>query len=298
MHRFHLHPSQAGGDVLTLSDADAHHAANVLRLRPGDDATVLDGAGCECVCLVRSVTKREVTLEVRSRRVTPPPACKFTLFQSIPKGSDMDDIVGKATQLGVSRIVPVLAARCEVHLDSEAGARKADKWRHTAIEALKQCGLPWLPRIEEPRPFGAVITLSMNRVVARASRPCEPQHTGGTPVPLPPVGSEAQIAAASHPLPDGSQELHLVASLRPDAAHPRDILEGFHRERGKLPAAVAVWIGPEGDFTPEELAALEHAGVKPVTLGPRVLRCDTAAISCLAVLNSELSWREPARGRE
>jgi len=249
MHRFYLPPAEAEGDLLLLSESEAHHAFNVLRLKSGEQVTVLDGAGREILCQVRSLATRMVELDVLEWRTWPEPPANLTLLQAIPKGGVMDDIVGKATQLGVRRIVPVLTARCEVHLDAGAGARKAEKWRHTAIEALKQCGLPWLPKVEPAARFADALAK---------------ENTAG---------------------------LSVVATLRPDAAHPRDVLGGFHREHGTLPGAVAVWIGPEGDFIPEELEALEHAGVKPVTLGPRVLRCDTAAISCLAVLNSELSWR-------
>jgi len=83
-------------------------------------------------------------------------------------------------------------------------------------------------------------------------------------------------------------ELPLIASLQNDRRHPREYFETFHKEKGRLPGTVCVWVGPEGDFTPAEMNAIKSAGVLPVTLGPLVLRSETAAIYALSVLNYEL----------
>lgn len=83
-------------------------------------------------------------------------------------------------------------------------------------------------------------------------------------------------------------ELNLIASLQPDARHPRIFLNDFVKEKGRRPKSVAVWVGPEGDFTPAEMNAVRGAGVLPITLGQLVLRSETAAFYCLSVLNYEL----------
>jgi 16S rRNA (uracil1498-N3)-methyltransferase len=84
-------------------------------------------------------------------------------------------------------------------------------------------------------------------------------------------------------------DLMLVASLQPDARHLKEVLAGYAEEHGEeRPRSALVLIGPEGDFSPEEIAlALEH-GCQPVTLGPIILRTETAAIYCLSVLGHEL----------
>ena len=83
-------------------------------------------------------------------------------------------------------------------------------------------------------------------------------------------------------------DLLLVASLQPHALHPKAVLADYRHEKGANPASVLVLIGPEGDFTPAEIAlALAH-GCRPITLGPIVLRTETAALYCLSVLNYEL----------
>lgn len=246
MHRFHVAPSAAGGPVVTLPEAEAHHAARVLRLQPGDRATVLDGAGRQLDCEVRTVTKHEVTLAVRERVLVPPLPYQLTLLAAIPKGRLMDDIVEKATELGVARIVPVLTERTVSHLDTDSAAAKVAKWQHTAVEAIKQCGSAWLPRVE-------------------------------TPVTLPHFLGCGEVF-----------DLMLVASLHTGARLPREIIGQQRATRGRAPVTVAVWIGPEGDFTPAELDALAAAGAQPMTLGPLVLRCATAAIAALAVVGCEL----------
>jgi len=83
-------------------------------------------------------------------------------------------------------------------------------------------------------------------------------------------------------------DLALVGSLQGDARHPGQFLREFRTQPASQPRRVAVWIGPEGDFTGEELLAIQSAGAKAITLGRLVLRVETAAIYCLALLNYEL----------
>ena len=84
-------------------------------------------------------------------------------------------------------------------------------------------------------------------------------------------------------------ELALIGSLQTERRHPREWIVEFQKQHGRLPASAAVWIGPEGDFTLEELKQIEGAGARPVTLGALTLRVETAAIYCLSFLNYELN---------
>ena len=83
-------------------------------------------------------------------------------------------------------------------------------------------------------------------------------------------------------------DLPLIASLQPGARHPRDYFRTFAAEQARQPKSVCVWVGPEGDFTPAEINAVRQAGALPITLGPLILRSETAAIYCLSILNYEL----------
>jgi 16S rRNA (uracil1498-N3)-methyltransferase len=245
MHRFYLPPPLCQGDRLGLSGPEAHHALHVLRLAAGDPVTVLDGAGGVLDCEVAATGRRAVTLAVRRREQQPRPELAVTLFQAVAKTRAMEWIVQKATELGVRRLTPVLTERSVPRFAAGEAEHKAARWREIAVEALKQCGTPWLPEILAPAPLAA--TLEAGRAF----------------------------------------ELALVAALAPGAGPPRRMLEEF-RARHPGPAEIAVWIGPEGDFTAAELEAIRGTGARPVTLGSRVLRCDTAAVYCLSVLNYEL----------
>jgi len=83
-------------------------------------------------------------------------------------------------------------------------------------------------------------------------------------------------------------ELFLLASLQPDARTIKEVLAEWTNSRGGLPKGVTVMVGPEGDFTPEEIAMIKETGASSVTLGPTILRAETAALYCLSVLGHEL----------
>ena len=267
MHRFYLPPDQCRGPTLVLCGAEARHASRVLRVEPGERVAVLDGAGQEFQCEVagplremqrsdgrrdlprvisRGQDKRTVQLRVLDKTIQPQPRCQFTLLQAIPKGKILESIIEKATELGVQRIVPLLTERVTMRLDDDSAAEKGAKWQHVAVEAIKQCGAAWLPKVEAPR--------TLKEFLAR----------------------------------NESFDLALVGALQGDARHPREFLREFETEPGRRPRGVAMWIGPEGDFTLAELQAIQGAGAKPITLGKLVLRVETAAIYCLSFLHYEL----------
>jgi 16S rRNA (uracil1498-N3)-methyltransferase len=252
MRRFFVPPELSRDAVFELPEREARHAAQVLRLEGGDPLTVLDGAGGVLRCVVESATKRSVRVAVQERRHLPPLPVPLTLIQAVPKGPAFDDIVQKATELGASRIIPLLSERVVAHLTPDTAEAKVEKWRQIAIESVKQCGSPWLPVIEKPVQFAALLP--------------QPPHA----------------------------EFAVVSSLEENSRTLREAVESFSTANSRPPANAAAWIGPEGDFTPAEYRALAECGVIPMTLGPLVLRADTAAIATLALLNYELQPRHRA----
>ncbi len=245
MHRFYLPPAQCTGPVLFLTGREAHHARQVLRLRQGDEATVLDGVGNEFRCSVDGADRDKVKLQVVEKRIRPPFPCQVTLLQSFPKGKIIETIIQKATELGAARIVPLLSERVAVRLDAREAAQKAAKLQLVAIEAIKQCGAAWLPKVEAP---------------------------------MTPAGFVAR---------DEKFELPLVASLHGGARSPKEYLQTFRAKYRRNPASACVWVGPEGDFTKGEIEAITVSGAHPITLGPLVLRVETAATFCLSVISYE-----------
>jgi 16S rRNA (uracil1498-N3)-methyltransferase len=150
MHRFYLPPAQCQDKHLILTEGEAHHAVNVLRVRHGERLMVLDGAGQELLCEVDKPDHGKLKLTVVQRNAVPPLPYQITLLQAIPKGKIFESIIQKAVELGAHRIVPLLSDRVTTQLDDESAATKVEKWRLTAIEAIKQCGSAWLPQIEAP----------------------------------------------------------------------------------------------------------------------------------------------------
>jgi len=150
MHRFYLPPESCRGASLRLDGREAHHALHVLRLRRGEGVTVLDGVGGEWLCEVESAAKDSLAMAVKERKSSPAPLCPVTLFVAVPKGKIIEDIISKAVELGVSRIVPLLTERVITHLDRDGAEQKREKWQQVAVEAIKQCGATWLPRVEAP----------------------------------------------------------------------------------------------------------------------------------------------------
>ena len=161
MHRFYIPPENWNPGALALTSAEAHHARDVLRLKRGDKLVVFNGRGreitVEIVDLVRHGTdspgraKDEIRLRKLHEAETPPLRCRITLGQAIPKGKNMDLIVQKAVEIGAAEIAPVLSDRTVVHVDLESAAQKQAKWQQVAIEAAKQCGQNWLPKVRAPR---------------------------------------------------------------------------------------------------------------------------------------------------
>jgi 16S rRNA (uracil1498-N3)-methyltransferase len=242
MHRFYLPPQETTGDVLLLRDREAHHGAHVLRLEAGDTVEVLNGAGTRLACEVMRATRKELSLTVRQRTAVARPPFDITLLQAIVKGKTMETIIQKGTELGLTRIVPIQTERVVSHLDNEGAQSKQAKWQLIGIEAIKQCGSAWLPRIDTPITPGAFLRRGEKF------------------------------------------DLSLVGSLEGDGRHARHWFQSLSR----APRHVAVWIGPEGDFTPGELELIRASGAKPITLGDLVLRADTAAIYSISVIRHEL----------
>lgn len=150
MHRFYLPDLAAGAVALTLRGSEAAHAAQVLRVREGEEVTVLNGRGATALAVVQTISRAEVNLNVvRFEQVTPP-ALELTLFQSLTKPKSMEWVVQKATELGIHTLKPILTERVVSQVGEEGASKKVEKWQRITVESLKQCGQPWLPRIEAP----------------------------------------------------------------------------------------------------------------------------------------------------
>jgi len=228
-------PLQAPGRA-TLAGTAAGHVARVLRLRCGDGIVLFNGDGREYTGRIEALRSGTVEVELLAQDPgTPDSTLSVTLLQGIARGERMDLVVQKATELGVARIVPVLAARSVVRLDGRQGQRKREHWRAVAVAACEQSGRSRLPAMELPVPLEQALSLA------------------------PPQGCRF--------------------TLSPGAGTPLASLEGGT-------TSVALLIGPEGGLTEAEVGLATGAGFEPRSLGPRILRTETAALAALAVLQA------------
>jgi 16S rRNA (uracil1498-N3)-methyltransferase len=240
-------PAVADPSEIELTAEESHHLVSVNRARTGDTVVAFDGKGSEWVCELATEDRRAARLKVRFSQKAAPLPWRITLGQALPLGGAMDSIVRKATEIGVSAIVPLESERTQMHLDPERTDRKIGKWQTAALEAAKQCGNPWLPEIGPVTPAAAFMESAKG------------------------------------------YDLKLIASLQPGARSLKAVLAQYRAACGRPPRSVLWLIGPEGDFTPAEMSRSKAAGFEPVTLGPLVLRCETAAVYALSVLSYELS---------
>src|SRR5207245_3940221 len=248
MHRFYVAPEQWNPDAPTLAGAEAHHARDVLRMNRGEKLVLFNGRGREMTAEVVDLNGDEIRLRKLHEADTPPLRCQIVLGQAIPKGKNMELIVQKAVEIGAAEIAPIISDRTIVQVDSENAEQKQSKWQQIAIEAAKQCGQNWLPRVRTPKKLAQLFSVAS----------------------------------------DESFDLRLIGSLQPDAQHLKKILGAYSSEHDDRLRSVLMLVGPEGDFTPAELALARQHGCQPITLGPIILRVETAAIYCLSVLSYEL----------
>ncbi|MCL6634760.1 MAG: 16S rRNA (uracil(1498)-N(3))-methyltransferase [Peptococcaceae bacterium] len=238
MPRFFVAPEKIKGSHVYITGPVVNHIARVLRLGPGDRLTLLDGLGWAYEAVIEKTGREEVICAVREKLPAGgAPLLKITLVQGIPKGDKMDLIVQKGTELGVSRVVPLVCRRAVVKLAGDKPARRQERWQRIALEAARQCRRPDVPEVCGPADW--------DRVLAD----------------LPP------------------QALAIIPWEAESIVYLKDLLR--KNDPGE---EIFVFIGPEGGFTPEEVERAREAGVQPVSLGPRILRTETAGLAVLAMI--------------
>jgi 16S rRNA (uracil1498-N3)-methyltransferase len=177
------------------------------------------------------------------------PALPITLVVSVFKFDHMEWGIEKATELGVATIAPVIARRTEKHL-AQAAAKRVDRWRRIAHEAAKQSRRSDVPVILDPQPLAGYVKAAGEGTDWKVGRIVLAEQERG--VTLRAVVEEAITAGKS--------------------------------EMPKLELA----FGPEGGWAPDEEALFDANGWRAASLGPRILRAETAAIAALAVVASIL----------
>ncbi|MBS6397051.1 MAG: 16S rRNA (uracil(1498)-N(3))-methyltransferase [Clostridiales bacterium] len=248
MYHFFIEPDQVHGQEIEILGGDVNHMKNVLRMRTGEEITVSDGFGHEYLCRISGFTEDSVLAGILEKReVSVELPSRLVLFQCLPKGDKMELIIQKAVELGAAEIVPVASRRCVVKLDAKKEESKRKRWQAIAESAAKQSGRAIVPKVQP--------VMSFSEALVRA---------GELDVRLIPYECADEL---------------LLGGGKSAMEKTRELLEEIKRGQ-----SVGVFIGPEGGLEKAEVESAMKAGAKPVTLGKRILRTETAGLCILSVL--------------
>ena len=252
MPRFFVKTTDIVDDVVTIRGDAAHHIAYALRLAAGEHITVCDGHlayDCELKSFSPDKNNPWITALVAGHQAidTEPPYV-VRLYQALPKGDKLDTIIQKAVECGVYEVIPFESSRCVAHAKPEAEDRKTERRNRIAEEAAKQCGRGIIPQV---RP-----TITFAQMLADAAT--------------------ADMVLFCYEA-DGTKPLGQVL---------REKMPTLPTEQGKA-LEIAVVIGSEGGFSPEEADKAKAQDFCMIGLGKRILRCETAPVFVLGCLSYE-----------
>ncbi|MCX7255728.1 MAG: 16S rRNA (uracil(1498)-N(3))-methyltransferase [Polaromonas sp.] len=275
--RFYADIALVPGQTLTLPDQAARHV-QVLRLQPGDAITLFNGRGHaeegaqgstegEFAATVVRMGRSDVDVLVGAYLATEREARRaIHLAVCMPANDRMDWLIEKATELGAASIQPLMSERSVLRLKSERADKKLAHWRAAASAACEQCWRNRVPLIHE------VLTLA--DWLKKSATPDMAQTAGAAEATASAARDATGNAEAAPPV-GGTR---LLLSLQPGSRPLAEIVAGSDSN------AFTFLNGPEGGLSPAEEAAALACGFAPVTLGPRVLRAETAPLACLALL--------------
>lgn len=153
------------GSELLLDGEDARHINRSLRMRVGDTLMLSDGTGTDYGCAITEMSRETVRLSVcYSQPAESEPTLAVTLYQGVPKGDKMEDIIQKAVELGVTRIVPVLTKRCVSRPDAKSAGKKNQRYQKIALEAAKQSGRGIIPSVQPMTDFRQAVRAASEEI--------------------------------------------------------------------------------------------------------------------------------------
>jgi 16S rRNA (uracil1498-N3)-methyltransferase len=273
---FYVNPENVKKDSLKIVGEEAKHIITVLRYQKGETIDVVDGCGVKYKVVIQDWGKDYVEGKILLKtRKENEPIAHLTLAQAICKGVRMDFLIEKATEIGVSAIIPILTEKSLVKINkisedngwdsfgfapfglspqsrrqdkSFTAKGKTERWRRLAIASMKQSLRSILPDIQHPTKFDDL---------------------------LPKIKTF---------------DLSFIASLEKGAKSLKECDELKNRliNRKKSLRHVLIMVGPEAGFTEEELSKAKAFGVIPVTLGSRRLRTETAGVVLSSLILYEL----------
>ncbi|MGQ7846785.1 16S rRNA (uracil(1498)-N(3))-methyltransferase [Granulosicoccus sp. 3-233] len=262
--RFHHQGELQANSQLTLSKAASHHLVTVLRTRQGDTIEMFNGDGCNYRAIVIDTGQRSAgkcaLLELQEARPadTESPV-RISLLQGISRGDRMDTSIRQSVELGVNHVQPLYTRQAARALDEKRTAKKLEHWQAILVSACEQSGRAKLATLASP------VTLEqwLNEL------------SSGENTHLP------EHCYVLDPTATGSLVTHLH-ELPTDAASV-----AHEASPGRRPD-IGLLIGPESGLDPDEIRMAVEAGLTPVTIGPRILRTETAGPACIGMVQAVL----------
>ena len=238
MRRFFIDKSSIKDNIVTIKGKEAHHIKDVIRLKVGDSFMAIDGNGKTYTLKIDKLKEAVVAKieKVISKKVDSP---RILLASALAKKSKFDYIIEKATELGVTDIIPMITERTIIKVDSKSKIIKQNRWKNITIESAKQCGRNKLPVVHKITDLKGAIAITKE------------------------LGYDSKI------IPYVSESVKQI----------KQVIEKSKKD-------VAIFIGPEGDFTDKEIALAEANNIIPVSLGELVLRVETACIYAVSVVKT------------
>lgn len=186
LHRLFSPVPLQGDTTIQLGSEQARYIGKVLRLRPGDGLTVFDGSGGQYSASIAVIRKTGITLDIGTFVATDVESpLSIQLLQAVSRGERMDIVVQKATELGVSRVTPVISEYSVVKLDPERAEKRRCHWSKVAISAAEQCGRNVPPVIDAAIPLQDWLSANQTTAPAECRLAMVPGATQGLPEQLP-----------------------------------------------------------------------------------------------------------------
>jgi 16S rRNA (uracil1498-N3)-methyltransferase len=275
MPRFYSSTPLQVGQSLELPAGAARHV-QVLRLQPQMTITLFDGLGGEYEALIEVMGRSNVRVQVLTHQTLEREAdAHITLALGVPANERMDWLVEKATELGVGAIQPLMTERGVLRLSGERAEKKQAHWQAIAVAACEQCGRNRVPHILPVKTLNE--WLAEAKIATTAAAVTKSTTTTTT------TSAFASAFAFASTAPTTSQGERFILSLQ---AGSIPLLEALYRKASEAthPAqSLCIVSGAEGGLSPAEEAKASAVGFKPVTLGNRVLRAETAALAALVM---------------
>lgn len=146
---YYTGPTPQTGDPIQLDKSESHHLISVLRAKQGSFITLFNGTGMAWNGPLIEANPKNAVIKIENSFQISIPPCKITLAQAMPKAKGMEQIIQRATEIGISKIIPLKTSRTELKLDGERQEKRIERWHTTAIEASKQSGNLLVPEITE-----------------------------------------------------------------------------------------------------------------------------------------------------